>query len=239
VPKYVLMRAADAERNSGSMPLGGIWVLTLAVNLPGPVAASRLCAMGASVVKIEPPGGDPLARMCPGYYEDLSAGQEVVRLDLKDQQDRASLDDWLEGTDLLLTANRPAALGRLGLSWTERAVSVALSLLFARERGQGAGYEQVALSEAARSFAGPLHQGLTTPEGVLGGGFPGYGLYHARDGHVALAALEPHFWKRLLQELGVEGESHQDLERIFETKSAEQWEEWATDHDLPLVVVRE
>jgi len=249
--------------------------------------------MGASVVKIEPPGGDPLARMCPGYYQDLSVGQEVVRLDLKDQQDRASLDDRLEGKDLLLTANRPAALGRLGLSWTElharfprlcqvaivghpppdedvpghdltyqarlgtlsppgmppvlvadlagaeRAVSVALSLLFARERGQGAGYEQVALSEAARSFAGPLHQGLTTPEGVLGGGFPGYGLYHARDGHVALAALEPHFWKRLLQELGVEGESHQDLERIFETKSAEQWEEWATDHDLPLVVVRE
>ena len=208
------------------MPLRGVWVLTLSVNLPGPVAASRLCAMGASVVKIEPPGGDPLARMCPGYYQDLSAGQKVVRLDLKDQQERASLDDRLEGTDLLLTANRPAALGRLGLSWTElharfprlcqvaivghpppdedvpghdltyqarfgtlsppgmppvlvadlagaeRAVSAALSLLFARERGQGAGYEQVALSEAARTFAGPLHQGLTTPDGVLGGAFP-------------------------------------------------------------------
>jgi len=230
--------------------------------------------------------------MCPGYYQDLSAGQKVVRLDLKDQQERASLDDRLEGTDLLLTANRPAALGRLGLSWTELharfprlcqvaivghpppdedvpghdltyqarfgtlsppgmppvlvadlagaewAVSAALSLLFARERGQGAGYEQVALSEAARTFAGPLHQGLTTPDGVLGGGFPAYGLYRARDGHVALAALEPHFWKRLSQELGVEGESRQDLERIFETKTAEQWEEWAADHDLPLVAVR-
>ena len=73
--------------------------------------------MGASVVKVEPPGGDPLARMCPGYYEELSAGQEVVRLDLKDRDDRVFLDDWLGRMDLLLTASRPAALGRLGLSW--------------------------------------------------------------------------------------------------------------------------
>jgi alpha-methylacyl-CoA racemase len=247
--------------------------------------------MGASVIKVEPPGGDPLARMCPGYYEDLSAGQEVVRLDLKDRQDRASLDGWLRGTDLLLTASRPAALGRLGLSWpefhagfphlcqvaivghpppeedapghdltyqarfgtlsppemppvlvadlagAEQAVSAALSLLFARERGQGAGYEQVSLSEAARSFAEPLRQGLTSPGGVLGGGFPGYGLYRAPEGHVALAALEPHFWERLLQELEVRGD-RQDLERIFETKTAEQWEEWATERDLPLAAVR-
>ena len=185
--------------------------------------------MGASVVKVEPPGGDPLARMCPDYYEELSAGQDVVRLDLKDRQDLASLDDRLRETDLLLTASRPAALGRLGLSWpelharfprlcqvaivghpppdedmpghdltyqarfgtlsppamppvlvadlagAERAVSVALSLLFARERGQDAGYEQVALSEAAHTFAEPLHWGLTAPGGVLGGGFPATG----------------------------------------------------------------
>src|SRR5215218_9810582 len=248
--------------------------------------------MGASVIKVEPPGGDPLARMCPGYYEDLSAGQKIVRLDLKDQQDRASLDDRLRATDLLLTASRPAALGRLGLSWSElhagfpqlcqvaivghpppeddapghdltyqarfgtlsppemppvlvadlagaeQAVSAALSLLFARERGQGAGYEQVALSEAARSFAEPLRQGLAAPGGDLGGGFPGYGLYHTREGHVALAALELHFWERLLQELGVKGDERRDLERIFETKTAKQWEEWAAERDLPLAAVR-
>ena len=54
---------------------------------------------------------------------------------------------------------------------------------------------------------------------------------------MALAALEPHFWERLLQELAVKGE-RQDLERIFETKTAAQWEEWATEHDLPLAAVR-
>jgi alpha-methylacyl-CoA racemase len=284
---------ASVQREAGHPLLWGVRVLTLAVNLPGPVAASRLTAMGASVAKVEPPDGDPLARMCPGYYEALNAGQEVVRLDLKDPQDRALLDDRLEGTDLLLTASRPAALGRLGLSWpelharfprlcqvgivghpppdenapghdltyqarfgtlappelprvlvadlagAERAVSAALSLLLARERGQGAGCEQVALSEAARSFAEPLRRGIAAPGGTLGGGFPGYGLYRAREGYVALAALEPHFWERLLQELGVGGDDRQDLERIFETETAGQWEEWATARDLPLAAVRD
>ena len=274
------------------MPLGGVRVLTLAVNLPGPVAASRLYDMGAAVVKVEPPGGDPLARMCPGYYAELSAGQEVVSLDLKDREDRASLKDYLENMDLLLTASRPAALGRLGLSWpelharfprlcqvaivghpppdenapghdltyqarfgtlsppgmppvlvadlagAERAVSAALSLLFARERGRG-GYEQVALSEAARTFSGPLRQGLTAPGGILGGGFAGYGLYRAREGYVALAALEKHFWERLLGEFGIEGDDRRDLQRIFETRTAEQWEEWAAERDLPLAAAKD
>jgi len=125
-----------------------------------------------------------------------------------------------------------------GLAGAERAASVAISLLFARERGQGAGYERVTLSEAAHSFAGPLHRGLTAPGGVLGGGFPGYGLYRAREGHVALAALEPHFWERLLQELGVKGD-RQDLEQTFETRTADQWEKWAAERDLPLTAVRQ
>ena len=54
---------------------------------------------------------------------------------------------------------------------------------------------------------------------------------------MALAALEKHFWERLLGELEVKGD-RRDLERIFETKTAEQWEEWATERDLPLAAVR-
>ena len=50
--------------------------------------------------------------------------------------------------------------------------------------------------------------------------------------------LEPHFWERLLQELGVEG-NRQDLGSIFETKTAEQREEWVADRELPLAAVRD
>ena len=42
-------------------PLDGIKVINLAVNLPGPAAAQRLSTMGADVMKVEPPLGDPMA----------------------------------------------------------------------------------------------------------------------------------------------------------------------------------
>jgi hypothetical protein len=56
---------------------------------------------------------------------------------------------------------------------------------------------------------------------------------------VALAALEPHFWERLLQELGVKGDERRDLEWIFETETTEYWEDWATARDHPLAAVRD
>ena len=272
-------------------PLGGIQVVSLALNVPGPAAAARLCRLGAAVVKVEPPDGDPLARMCPAWYEELCAGQDVVRLDLKDAAGRASLDGLLEGADLLLTSSRPAALDRLGLSWpdlhvrfprlvqvaivghaaphqavaghdltylastgllmppqvprtlladlggAEQAVSTALALLYARERGHGAGYAQVALADVAAAFAAPLRHGLTAADGFLGGGFAGYGLYQAQEGWIAVAALEPHFWRRLTEEL--EASNAQDLARVFLTQTAQYWEAWGAARDVPLAAVQD
>ncbi len=282
--------SAEPASGRARMPLRGFSVLTVAVNLPGPVAASLLAASGASVIKVEPPGGDPLSRIAPDYYEELRAGQEVVILDLKDANDRASLDNRLAEADLLLTSSRPAALERLGLSWTDLherfprlcqvaiigqpdphedapghdltyqakeklltpphmprvlvadlagaqiAAREAISLLFARERGMGAGCSRVALSSAAESFAKPFRHGLTNDGGMLGGGSPTYGLYRTRgNGYVALAALEPHFWESLLRELEIDGLDGRDLNSAFLARDADEWEEWAARRDLPLV----
>lgn len=98
-------------------PLEGMQVVTLAANVPGPAAAARLRGLGASVIKVEPPGGDPLARFCPSWYKALSAGQKVLRLDLKHPGDRERLGRHLAASDLLLTSSRPAALERLGLGF--------------------------------------------------------------------------------------------------------------------------
>lgn len=273
--------------------LHGMQVLTLAVNVPGPVAAARLRELGATVVKVEPPQGDPLASMNPDWYEALASGQQVIELDLKASDDRARLDELLSESDLLLTATRPAALARLGLGWeelhsgysrlsqvaivgylapkddvaghdltyqaglgllhppelprtlladlsgAERAVSASLALLLGRELGRGAGYVQVALAEAATFFAEPLRYGITAPGGELGGGWPNYNLYRAREGWISVAALEPHFWERLLEELDLKTADHEDLESIFSTRTAEDWETWANKRDLPLAAVRQ
>jgi crotonobetainyl-CoA:carnitine CoA-transferase CaiB-like acyl-CoA transferase len=100
-------------------PLDGMRVVTLAVNLPGPLACARLHALGAAVTKVEPPSGDPLAAFAPGWYRELADGQRIVTADLKDADGRSALDALLADADLLVTATRPAALERLGLGWTE------------------------------------------------------------------------------------------------------------------------
>jgi alpha-methylacyl-CoA racemase len=97
--------------------LAGIEVVSLAVNIPGPVVAARLRAQGASVTKVEPPSGDPLLHHAPRWYARLHAGQTILRLDLKTGEGRAALLRRLADADLLLTASRPGALGRLGLAW--------------------------------------------------------------------------------------------------------------------------
>jgi alpha-methylacyl-CoA racemase len=100
-------------------PLQGVRVVSLAVNVPGPVAAARLAELGAEVCKIEPPAGDPLQAYCSEWYEGLHRQVEVRRLDLKDSSGRAELDAMLLETDVFLTSNRPAALARLGLAPAE------------------------------------------------------------------------------------------------------------------------
>jgi alpha-methylacyl-CoA racemase len=97
--------------------LDGIKVVSLAINTPGPVAAARLARMGASVTKVEPPGGDPLKRAAGKWYDSLCQSQSVVSLDLKDPGGRTKLDSLLTVANLLIVSFRPSALRRLGLDW--------------------------------------------------------------------------------------------------------------------------
>lgn len=280
------------EGGGGFRPLEGVRMVSLAVNIPGPVAAARLRALGASVAKVEPPGGDPLRLAVPEWYAELAEGQEVLALDLKEADGRATLERLLTDADLLLTSSRPAALARLGLgsaalharhpglsqvaitgypppeadqpghdltyqaglglveppalpralladlAAAERAVSAALALLLARRREPAGRIAYVAISAAAEAFAEPLRRGLTVPGGILGGGDPGYGLYRAREGWIAVAALEPHFRVRLADALGVDAADRAALERAFASRSADEWERWAAERDLPVVAVR-
>jgi crotonobetainyl-CoA:carnitine CoA-transferase CaiB-like acyl-CoA transferase len=274
-------------------PLDNIRLLTIATNLPGPVAVARLHQLGAFVTKIEPPQGDALQHARPDWYRALHQGQEVVRLNLKDPADRATLGARLAQADLLVTATRPAALERLGLSWAElhahyprlcqvaivgfpapydglpghdltyqarvglltppqlprsciadlggaqEVVQAALGLILARERGQGGQCVQVSLAQAAEFFAETLRHGLTAAGGSLGGGLPGYNVYRTLDGWMAVAALEGHFWQKLGRALGVASPTYDELQAIFVTRPAAEWEAWGVEHDLPIAAVRD
>ena len=95
--------------------LHGLRIVTTALNLPGPAACARLRDLGAHVAKIEPPAGDPFEAFCPSWYRRLHEGVEVGRLDLKSETGQRAMTKLLAGADLLVTAQRPSALARLGL----------------------------------------------------------------------------------------------------------------------------
>jgi len=95
----------------------------------------------------------------------------------------------------------------------------------------------VGLFDAVRDLAAPLHYGLTAAGGHLGGSNPAYGIYAARDGAIAVTALEPHFRARLYEGLGLEDGA--DPSTVFRTKTAMEWEQWAAERDIPLVAIKE
>ena len=257
-------------------------IVSLAQNVPGPVAVSRLVAGGARAVKIEPPAGDALELLSKPWYDELHAGVRVERLDLKSAQGLSALRAHLRSADLFFASQRPGALRRLGLdadallrdfprlrhlniigdtrdaehpghdltylaevgllhgrilprtliadmAGAERAHAAAARLL----AGPPGARVEVGLADALRDLAAPLRYGLTAPGGPLGGANPAYGIYAARDGFIAVAALEPHFRARLYEGLGLPDGN--DPSVVFSTKTVAEWEQWARDRDLPLV----
>ena len=124
------------------------------------------------------------------------------------------------------------------MAGAERAVSMSLAVLNQAARKGEAGCAWVSLYECARDLAAPVAAGLTAPGGLLGGGYPLYGFYQTNDGWVAIAALEPHFAAKLLTELNLKQAERAELEKIFLTRSAAEWESWAEERDVPLMAVR-
>lgn len=154
--------------------------------------------------------------------------------------------DELPGHDLTYLAAHglvtPPAMPRTlyaDMAGSERAVSTALALVIARERTGRGQRATSALADAAASLAQPLHEGLTRPGGLLGGGNPAYNLYATRGGWVAVAALEPHFEKKLGDKFALGKLTVDTLRSLFASHDAEYWEEWGRRNDIPIVAVRE
>lgn len=143
------------------------------------------------------------------------------------------------GTGLLGEGSMPATLV-VDLAGSERAAAEASAALVARARtGEGIRRE-VPLSDLAETMSRPLAHGLTAPGALLGGGLPVYGIYDTAAGTIALAALEPHFTSALLGALDLAPEdlTRERLEEVFARRSAEEWADWAAQHDIPLTPLR-
>jgi alpha-methylacyl-CoA racemase len=94
-------------------PLAGLLVVDLSRYLPGPYASRELARLGARVVRLEPPEGDPMRTVAPGWDAVLNAGKESVVCDLK--LDGAFGRALCARADIVLEGFRPGVADRLGV----------------------------------------------------------------------------------------------------------------------------
>ena len=96
--------------------LTGLRILDLSVWRPGPYATQLLAEIGADVIKVEPPGGDPM-RAYPELFTSLSANKRSIVLDLKNETDRERALELATSADVIVEGFRPGVVGRLGVGY--------------------------------------------------------------------------------------------------------------------------
>jgi crotonobetainyl-CoA:carnitine CoA-transferase CaiB-like acyl-CoA transferase len=94
-------------------------VLDLSWGVAGPVGVLLLAELGADVVKVEPPGGDPFRRQ-PGYHVWNRSRRSVI-LDLKAEPGRDVFLRLCQEADVVVETFSPGTMERLGLSYDDLA----------------------------------------------------------------------------------------------------------------------
>jgi alpha-methylacyl-CoA racemase len=114
-------------------PLAGTLVADFTRNLPGPFASRELLRLGARVVRIEAPTGDPVRDVAPAWDAALNAGKESV---VWDRERDAQLGPALcARADVVLEGFRPGVAERLGVG----ASAVPVSVVYCSITGFGSG----------------------------------------------------------------------------------------------------
>ncbi len=102
--------------------LNGIRVIELGQLLAGPFAGTMLSYFGAEVIKVEPPGGDPIRvwrEVDDGtsfWWRSLARNKKCISLDLKTEPARDVIRQLVQGADVLIENFRPGVLEEWGLS---------------------------------------------------------------------------------------------------------------------------
>jgi len=105
---------------STALPLEGVVVVDLSQIYNGPYATFLLAAAGATVIKVEPPGGEPLRRrgVVGGAalpFAMLNGCKQAIVLDLKSEPGKRALLDLVRDADVVVENFAPGTMERLGL----------------------------------------------------------------------------------------------------------------------------
>lgn len=184
-------------------------MLELATFFTGPLVGSLLADLGADVVKVEPPGGDPY-RSSPSLWPVVGRNKRSLVLDLAAADAPLLLHELLEHFDVLIENLSPAALDRLQLGPDQCAARhPALLVMTVTAFGEGPYADRPGNGTLAEAFVGltalsaeegraprlPAAAGadvLAAAFGVIGILAAAIGrLRHGNGEHVELACFEP------------------------------------------------
>jgi formyl-CoA transferase len=112
--------------NGAPAPLAGVRVIEVATFITGPYAGMLLAALGADVIKVEPPGsGDPFRL---GSNEGVSSrftafnrGKRSMCVDLRRPEGKEVLEKLVTPADVLIENHRPGVMRRLGIDYASMA----------------------------------------------------------------------------------------------------------------------
>jgi crotonobetainyl-CoA:carnitine CoA-transferase CaiB-like acyl-CoA transferase len=263
-------------------PLHHVLVADLTRNLPGPFATRELLRLGARVVRLEAPDGDPVREVAPEWDRALNAGKESVLWDAKADPDLGPA--LCARADVVVEGFRPGVAERLGVGPDSLPGSVVYcSITGFGEDDRRAGHDlnymgwagaleptapamppvpiadlaAGALTAVVRILAALLERGRTgrgarivvsmTHEAhgfaqfarSLTGALACYRIYETADGrYLTIAALEPHFWRRLCELLdrtdllARANDAHAELEEVFRTRPLTDWLELFDGEDV-------
>jgi crotonobetainyl-CoA:carnitine CoA-transferase CaiB-like acyl-CoA transferase len=95
------------------MSLAGVTVIDLTRYLPGPYCTRLLADLGATVIKVEMPSGDPMRGV--DWYDLLNRGKQIVEIDLASPKGRLELDELLARAGVCVEGFRPSTARALGV----------------------------------------------------------------------------------------------------------------------------
>lgn len=123
--------------------LDGVRVLDLSQNIAGPQATQVLGDLGADVIKVEPPGGDPARQWGPPFWGGdaplflaFNRNKRSIVVDLKSDRGREIVDRLMSQSDVMVQAFRKGVIEKLGFGY-ERVSRKYPKLIYASLTGYG------------------------------------------------------------------------------------------------------
>lgn len=127
---------------TAQLPLAGVVVVEATNRLQGPLAGHVLWLLGARVIRIEPPGGDPLRGMppmagdCSARFLALNRGKQVIEIDLKSTTGRQALRELVAQAQVFVHNWAPGRAAQWELD-AEHLAAVRPGLVYAYASGWG------------------------------------------------------------------------------------------------------